>query len=264
MIRDGVAWFDRSYETNLGALERQLYAESEQAARSERRGIWQETSPTPPWEWRRARAYKTNRGRNAMASAARKPAATADGVSEAPGSASMHARSASPRGKADNVQWPIFSPTGAPFSVRMPEGGLRYSAEVQVPSGESINVDFYGVRHLKIRYVAVWASGFYCGNYCDEGVSAIFEHSVEVLNASAAAVSLPCEHSQLKDVSMNGYVGRRYKVHGCYFKGGIRQYFKVEGKRLTMVVIGVLSEIPDDPEINRFLESFVTKKAEIQ
>ena len=56
---------------------------------------------------------------------------------------------------------------------------------------------------------------------------------------------------------MSGYVGRRYKVHGCYFKGGMRQYFKVEGKRLTMVVVGVLSEIPDDPETGRFLESFV-------
>jgi len=88
-------------------------------------------------------------------------------------------------------------------------------------------------------------------------VSIIFDHSVEVLNASAEALSLPCEHSQLKDVSMSGYVGRRYKVHGCYFKGGMRQYFKVEGKRLTMVVVGVLSEIPDDPETGRFLESFV-------
>ncbi len=261
MIRDGVAWFDRSYETNLGALERQLYAESEQAARSERRGLWQETAPTPPWEWRRARAYRTNRGRNVLASAPKKSATTNDASAGAtPASISTHARSASPRAKVDNAQWPIFSPSNTPFSIRMPEGGRRYSAEVQVPSGQSINVDFYGVWHLKIRYVAVWASGFYCGNYCNEGVEAIFDHSVEVLNATAAAYSLPCEHSQLKDVSMSGYVGRRYKVHGCYFKGGIRQYFKIEGKRLTMIVVGVLSEIPDDPEIGRFLESFVIKK----
>jgi hypothetical protein len=36
-------------------------------------------------------------------------------------------------------------------------------------------------------------------------------------------------------------------------------YFKVEGKKLTMVVVGVMSEIPDDHEIGRFLESFVIK-----
>ncbi len=261
MIRDGAAWFDRSYETNLGGPVSRLYAESEQAARGERRGLWQDAQPTPPWEWRRARAYKENWGRNVMASAPKKSAtANAASTSTAPGNMSTHARSASPRGKAEDMQWPIFSPSGSQFSVRMPEGGRRYSTEIQSPNGQSINLDLYGVKHLKIGYVAVWASGLDCGNYCNEIVSTIFDHSVEVLNASAAAESLPCEHSQLKDVSMSGYVGRRYNVHGCYFKGGIRQYFKIEGKKLTMVVIGVMSEIPDDPEIGRFLESFVINK----
>jgi endonuclease YncB( thermonuclease family) len=255
MIRDGAAWFDRSYETNLGPVESALYAESERAARGERRGLWQDAAPVPPWEWRQARASKTNPRRRLSAPAALQPAG---GVSAG---ASATARPAAPRGQADAGLWPIFSPTGAPFSIRMPQGGQRYSAEIQSPNGQSINVDLYGVRHLKIRYVAVWASGLYCGNYCNEIVSIIFDHSVEVLNASAAAHSLPCEHSQLKDVSMSGYVGRRYKVHGCYFKGGMRQYFKVEGKRLTMVVVGVLSEIPDDPEIGGFLDSFVIEKA---
>ncbi len=260
MIRDGAAWFDRNYETNLGAMESGLYAESEQAARGERRGLWRDAKPTPPWEWRRERAYKANRGRNMMASAPKKSATADDAsTSAAPGTMSTHARSASPRGKAGDVQWPIFSPSNSQFSIRMPEGGLRYSTEIEAPNGQSINLDLYGVKHLKIGYVAVWASGLYCGNYCSEIVSIIFDHSVEALNASAAAVSLPCEHSQLKDVSMNGYVGRRYKVHGCYLKGGIRQYFKVEGKRLTMVVVGVMSEIQDDPETGRFLDSFVIK-----
>ena len=245
MIRDGVAWFDRSYETNLGALERRLYAESERAARDERRGLWQDASPTPPWEWRRARAYQPNRRRHIMASA--KPAAT--------GSVESPARSASPLGKSEDMQWPIFSPTGAPFSVRMPAGGFRYTAEIQVPNGVPINADFYGVKHLKIGYVAVWASG----PYCQETISALFDRTVEVLNEASAAVSLPCEFSQEKDPSMNGYVGRRYKVRGCYFKGGIRHYYKVEGKKLTVIFVGVMSEIPDDPEVGRFLESFVIK-----
>jgi endonuclease YncB( thermonuclease family) len=260
MIRDGAAWFDRSYETNLGAPVSKLYADSELAARGERRGLWQDAQPTPPWEWRRARTYSANRGRNVMASAPKKSATANDAsTSAAPGSMSTHARSASPRGKAGDIEWPIFSPSSSQFSVRMPEGGLRYSVEIQAPNGQSVNVDLYGVKHLKIGYVAVWASGLYCGNYCREVVSLIFDRSVEVLNARAEAESLPCEFFQLKDETMGGYVGRRYKVHGCYFKGGIRQYFKVEGKKLTMVVVGVMSEIPDDPEIGRFLESFVIK-----
>ncbi|HYG82763.1 MAG TPA: thermonuclease family protein [Pyrinomonadaceae bacterium] len=256
MIRDGVAWFDRSYETNLGAPVSRLYAASERAARDERRGLWRGAQPTPPWEWRRARAFKSNRVRNAPASAPKKSVTTNDAARGAtPGSGSTLARPA----KAGDVQWPIFSPSSGQFSVRMPEGGLRFSKEIQLPDGQPVNVDFYGVKHLKIGYAAVWASGFYCGNFCKEAVSAIFDRTVEVLNANTAADSLPCEFYQLKDASMNGYVGRRYKVRGCYLKGGMRLYFTIEGKRLTMVAVAVLSEIPDDPEIGRFLESFVLK-----
>lgn len=261
MIRDGVAWFDRSYETNLGALECNIYAESEQLARNERRGIWQDAQPTPPWEWRRMRAYRTNRGRHVMASAPKKSVTTNDAsAGAATGSISTHARPASPRAKVDNAQWPIFSPQGAPFSVRMPEGGFRYMKEIQMPDGSPKKIDFYGVKHLKIGYAAVWASGVYCGIYCKEALSVILDKTVDVFNANTAADSLPCEFYQLKDAPMGGYVGRLYKVRGCYLKGGLRTYYKIEGQTLTMVGVGVLSEVPDDPEINRFLESFVIKK----
>ncbi len=254
MIRDGAAWFDRSYEANLGALESSSYAESERAARSERRGLWQDAAPVPPWEWRQARASKMNRRRRLPASVAHQPA----GDFSAGAGASTHAGSASPRGKTGDTKWPIFSPTGAPFSVRIPEGGFRYTTEIQVPDGLPINADFYWVRHLKIAYVTVWASG----PYCPETIPTLFDRLTEALNEAAAAESLPCEFYQLKTPSMNGYVGRLYKVRDCYFKGGIRHYYKIEGKRLTVVGVGVMSEIPDDPEIGRFLESFkITKYA---
>jgi endonuclease YncB( thermonuclease family) len=49
LIRAGLAWWYRQYSRNadLGILERQ--------AREAHRGLWSEPSPTPPWEWRRAR-----------------------------------------------------------------------------------------------------------------------------------------------------------------------------------------------------------------
>ena len=60
VIRDGVAWYDRGANGTLTDAERGIYADSEQAARDERRGMWQYGSPMPPWEWRRAQATKTN------------------------------------------------------------------------------------------------------------------------------------------------------------------------------------------------------------
>ncbi|HVS82945.1 MAG TPA: thermonuclease family protein [Pyrinomonadaceae bacterium] len=54
VIRDGVAWYDKSNDHDLSEVERRVYAEAEQAARDEQRGLWHDGSPMPPWEWRRA------------------------------------------------------------------------------------------------------------------------------------------------------------------------------------------------------------------
>ena len=56
VIRDGAAWYDNTTGVGLTELERRVYAEAEQTAHNEMRGIWQDGSPMPPWEWRRAQA----------------------------------------------------------------------------------------------------------------------------------------------------------------------------------------------------------------
>ena len=60
MIRDGVAWFDPNNLSRLSATDREVYQQSEQAARSERRGLWQAENPTAPWEFVKARVLRTN------------------------------------------------------------------------------------------------------------------------------------------------------------------------------------------------------------
>ncbi len=60
VIRDGAAWYDRSAALTLNEDERVVYDGAEKAARSESRGLWQDGSPMPPWEWRRAEAEKNS------------------------------------------------------------------------------------------------------------------------------------------------------------------------------------------------------------
>lgn len=247
MIRDGVAWFDRNYESELGAQAQRLYADSEQAARSEHRGIWQESSPVPPWEWRQAKADKSEKGAITSTAAPRKSASTnvAQPVITTP---VVKTRSV----KTEAPKWPIFSPSDNLFSLRMPGVAREFSAEVAVPNGRSINANFRWVNHLKIGYLAVWASG----PYQNEALSALFDRTVDALNDAAAAHGLPCEFFQEKDNSMSGYTGRRYKVRGCFFNGAIRNYFKIEGKTMKVIFVGVMSVVPDDPAVKEFLESF--------
>jgi endonuclease YncB( thermonuclease family)/thiol-disulfide isomerase/thioredoxin len=54
IVRDGVAWYDESTNQDLSEVERRLYGEAQQLARSELRGFWRDGTPMPPWEWRRA------------------------------------------------------------------------------------------------------------------------------------------------------------------------------------------------------------------
>jgi hypothetical protein len=251
MIRDGVAWFDRSYESELGAQAQRLYADSEQAARSEHRGIWQDSSPVPPWEWRQAKADRSDKGATTVATSPEKSTVTKVALSGiAPPLVKMRS------GKTEAAKWPTFSPSDNLFSLRMPGGAREFSAEVAVSNGRSINATFRWVNHLKIGYLAVWASG----PYENQTISALFDRTVDALNDAAATHGLPCEFFQEKDNSMRGYTGRRYKVRGCYFNGAIRNYFKVEGKTMKVIFVGVMSEVPDDPAVREFLDSFEINK----
>lgn len=58
VIRDGAAWYDTRNPQRLSEEERSAYAAAQEAARNEMRGLWQDGSPMPPWEWRRAEAEK--------------------------------------------------------------------------------------------------------------------------------------------------------------------------------------------------------------
>lgn len=52
-IRRGLAWFYRHYESELTDLDQQIYDRAETDAKSSRRGLWADSSPVAPWDFRR-------------------------------------------------------------------------------------------------------------------------------------------------------------------------------------------------------------------
>lgn len=52
-IKAGLAWHYKQYEKEQSAEDRALYAQTEEQSRGERRGLWLDAEPTPPWDWRR-------------------------------------------------------------------------------------------------------------------------------------------------------------------------------------------------------------------
>ena len=52
-LRAGLAWHYKAYASEQPPLESARYQRAEQEARHERRGLWQDAAPVPPWEERR-------------------------------------------------------------------------------------------------------------------------------------------------------------------------------------------------------------------
>lgn len=53
-IKAGMAWHFVRYAADQPQAERDAYANAEREARHARRGLWADTAPTPPWDWRRS------------------------------------------------------------------------------------------------------------------------------------------------------------------------------------------------------------------
>lgn len=52
-IKAGFAWHYKKYQKEQTMEDRSLYAQAEDQARVEKRGLWKDAEPTPPWDWRK-------------------------------------------------------------------------------------------------------------------------------------------------------------------------------------------------------------------
>ena len=51
-VERGMAWFYRKYQREQSPNDRMLYEAAEDAARADKRGLWRDADPMPPWEFR--------------------------------------------------------------------------------------------------------------------------------------------------------------------------------------------------------------------
>jgi endonuclease YncB( thermonuclease family) len=56
LVAAGLAWHYKAYEREQSVEQRHIYHDAEAAAKNARLGLWLESAPTPPWEWRVARS----------------------------------------------------------------------------------------------------------------------------------------------------------------------------------------------------------------
>ena len=54
-VERGMAWFYRQYQREKSPTDRRLYETAEDAAKAEKRGLWRDADPVPPWDFRHNR-----------------------------------------------------------------------------------------------------------------------------------------------------------------------------------------------------------------
>lgn len=61
-VKAGLAWHYKYYQEEQSPADRRLYAEAETEARSAGRGLWADSAPIPPWDFRRGKQVAVEEG----------------------------------------------------------------------------------------------------------------------------------------------------------------------------------------------------------
>lgn len=59
-IQRGLAWHYKKYENEQEVEDRSIYANAEYLAQRDRLGLWSETNPKPPWDFRKQKREAVN------------------------------------------------------------------------------------------------------------------------------------------------------------------------------------------------------------
>jgi endonuclease YncB( thermonuclease family) len=276
MIRDGAAWVDPDSEHRLSVTDREVYQQSEVAARSERRGLWQQENPVAPWEFAKAVAMR----RNPVATPTPvgpakqigpKPAAELTNLtliaSRMGGSATSPGRSfhaSELPGFLEPVEggnWRELRPPRENFSALVPEAGETKT--VKIPSTDGItDVHLYRGRDGRSAFVLAWLKGKTLG---ESDVVAMKQNAVGFVDAWANTFKnldagpqplLTCELENERDISMQGYSGLEFDLSSCMIPTKVRVFTRVINGERQMYIGSVFYVEPND-NVDRFINSFI-------
>ena len=277
MIRDGAAWFDINNVSRLSVSDREIYQQSELAARSERRGLWQAENPTAPWEFVKAQALRQNP------------------VVSSPSTSLAKARDNRPRPELTNLSlltrsvaatptpetlgvtdadlawalpspvrknWTPLQPKGENFSALVPEGGAMRT--IPVPAGsETVDTNVYMVRDGETVFSIMWMTGPSEGETDRDVVTYSMRRYLEGVGEGFEArgksvgrpVAFSCELENEKDISRSGYTGSEFNLSSCTVPGYARIFTRVVNNKRQMYVATAFY-MAEDENVMRFMKSF--------
>ena len=269
MIRDGAAWFDPNNLSRLSVADREIYQQSEQAARGERRGLWQAANPIAPWEFVKVRTLRTDPRASSNAIApAQKP--KRDSVSSELTNLTLMTRgtsSAPSSGMTSNSEkdfawaqamptkgaWFQFRPQGEDFTALVPENGEQLEKQFAL-AGETVDMKVYVARDGLSTYLVQWVKA----KAFSETDQHVLENAVAGFTAGMRkGVGDPgdsCVPKNENYFAVNGNPGVEFEVASCVINGRVRIVTKRVNAQRTLYILAAFY-MQEDQNIPRFLNS---------
>jgi len=274
MIRDGAAWFDPNNVTHLSPADREIYHQSEQAARSEHRGLWQAENPMAPWESVKAEARKKTSHPSLQVKLPppapkvreNRPDAELTNLGLMPITnlpAKRYSRESEIRDAwagltSSAKKWQQMRPEGQNFSILVPDQGQQVSYPAPI-GGEEVQVNMYLGRDGASVYTVMWITAPTIGETdkaaIEDTVSKGFIKPFHELYAKGDRREVSCAQRLESNVSMNGYTGREFDLSSCTLPTRARAFTRVVDNERQMI-IAVVFYGDEDPNVPRFIKSF--------
>ncbi|HXM33794.1 MAG TPA: thermonuclease family protein [Pyrinomonadaceae bacterium] len=270
MLRDGVAWYFPPDADDLAEANRQLYPACEQAARAEKRGLWQAKDPVSPWEFRK-RAEQNPYLSVPVQPTSTQPMRSIEGIALS-SQVQLGSFSGPPlllskfTGKSDAPtippeQWESLKLLAGKHSfILVPTGGLRNSSSMALADGRIVELETYVGRSGKTVYVVVSSIA---PNHLNDTDSMAFDRAMEEFlaaiksDASRVGASFSCTPAIVQAVSSNFfYKVRQYDLRGCTISGSVLISTLWSANNRDVHLVAALNlDGKEDPNAKRFFKS---------
>jgi micrococcal nuclease len=270
MLRDGVAWYDKNYDNLLTENQRQVYAASELAARNERRGIWQDSNPISPWDFRESRRLgemsKPSPSVKAPPVVQRKQKSELTSENLSPSFASSGAFSLSTSDAvpiSSDSEWIRLTQPEAKASMLVPGSGSQRSSKVLLEDGRVLTSHTYLGRFDKTTYVVVSSMGVDAKESDLEVLDGSIRGFVSGIQSEWQKLGskFECYPALDQNFSVSGFAARQYDLTGCTVPGRVRFFTRVVNNVRELYLAAAFYFGPsDDPNAIRFFNSFAENK----
>jgi hypothetical protein len=271
MLRDGVAWYDRASDYELNESDRALYAQCEEAARNEKRGLWQDQAAVAPWEFRKAQEAKilsANAPPSFQQYKARKSKAN-QGLSSndllggmvAPGSIAGNPTSRQIAPQSAPGEWINYQPVSRRFLVRVPGNSYEYEYPILDSDKKIVNINYVTGSDEGSLYVVMWTQGANDGqtdaSISTETVRGLLDginRNLERMGQSLRATAGPGRDIKLGDLN-----GKQYKLSLGSLAALVRVLTKQVADQREVFMVGAFAGPGSEPSM-QFLNSFKFSK----